>query len=65
MDKTQDTTGSQSGGARQLAKEPSKDPRTQAEKFAAAAREHGASDDEEAFKGVLRKLSHPTKRPAR
>lgn len=31
----------------------------QSEKFAAAAREHGASEDEEAFKDVLRKLAKP------
>ena len=35
------------------------DPRIQAEKFKAAAREHGADGDEEAFKGVLRKLAKP------
>lgn len=33
------------------------DTRTQAQKFADAAREHGADQDEEAFKGVLRKLA--------
>jgi hypothetical protein len=32
---------------------------SQAEKFAQAAREHGASDDEDAFRGVLRKLAKP------
>ena len=36
-----------------------KDPRTQAEKFADAAREHGADESEDAFKGVLRKLAKP------
>ena len=35
------------------------DTRTQAEKFAQAAREHGADQDEDAFKGVLRKLAKP------
>ena len=35
------------------------DTRTQAQKFEDAAREHGASDDESAFKGVLRKLTKP------
>lgn len=33
------------------------DTRSQAEKFAAAAREHGTDQDEEAFKGVLRKIA--------
>ena len=32
---------------------------SQAQKFEQAAREHGADGDEEAFKGVLRKLAKP------
>ena len=32
---------------------------TQAEKFAKAARDLGADQDEDAFKGVLRKLAKP------
>ena len=39
--------------------EVSADTRTLAEKFADAAREHGADQDEDAFKGVLRKLAKP------
>lgn len=35
------------------------DTRTQAEKFEAAARELGCDEDEERFKGVLRKLARP------
>ncbi len=38
---------------------PIADTRTQAEKFEDAARELGCDEDEDRFKGVLRKLAKP------
>ncbi len=55
----QDTAGQQERVHRQAAREGQEDTRTQAEKFADAAREHGADDSEDVFKGVLRKLAKP------
>ena len=54
-----DTAGQQERVQRQAARESQEDTRTQAEKFADAARKHGADESEDAFKGVLRKLAKP------
>ena len=54
-----DTAGQQERVHRQAASEEHQDTRTQAEKFADAAREHGADENEDAFKGMLRKLAKP------
>ncbi len=54
-----DTAGQQERVHRQVVREEQEDTCTQAEKFADAAREHGADESEDAFKGVLRKLAKP------
>ncbi len=54
-----DTAEQQERTHRLAEREAHDDARTQAQKFQDAAREHGADQDEEVFKGVLRKLAKP------